>query len=102
MLGRRGNVGRRDRKMPSEMFARDEVIGQWEDSATRRQSLLVRFYCADSEGNQLGPDLCFKIFDSLDYFLFACQRGHVLPHLLPPTGVRDLIALGRPVRGTEA
>jgi hypothetical protein len=88
--------------MPSEIFARDEVIGRWKDSATRRWKLWVRFYRVDSKGNQVGPDRCSKIFDSVDYFLFVCQREHLLPHLLPPTRVRNLMALGRPVRGTEA
>jgi hypothetical protein len=53
-----------------------EIMGQWFDPTMQRVKYWVRFFCTDSQGRQVGPDLFNRFFESgdFDFLLFMCAR----------------------------
>ncbi len=61
----------RSRELSTEAF---EIMGQWLDPTTKDIKTWVRFYCVDSEGNQVGREAFSRFFDPMDSLLFTCFR----------------------------
>jgi hypothetical protein len=80
----------------SEIFAAYDVVSQWDDDPTgnpfggESRHALVRFFCVDSDGRQLGPDSSARIFDGPSFFVWLLSRN------------RNATRLGRIVRWAEA
>ena len=73
------------------LFPGCEVMSHWEDDCPGPMThrTLVRFYLADSEGRQVGPDTCARIMNAWEFLIFSCSP-------------RSSTALGRIVRRAEA
>jgi hypothetical protein len=73
------------------LFPGFEVMSHWEDDSVDPMThrTLVRFYLADSEGRQVGPDTSARIMNSWQFLIFMCSP-------------RTSTALGRIVRRAEA
>jgi len=80
----------------SEIFAAYDIVSQWEDDPTgspfggESRHALVRFFCVDSDGRQLGPDTSARIFDGPSFFAWILSRN------------RNATTLGRIARWAEA
>jgi hypothetical protein len=77
------------------LFPGFEVMFQWEDDSAGPMThrTLVRFYLTDSDGRQVGPDTCARIFGTVEFLTFICG---------PSCGRRSSTALGRIARRAEA
>jgi hypothetical protein len=53
-----------------------EVMGGWKDRITHRRKSLVRFFCTDTRGRQVGHDAFRRVFDSFDLLIFVCSPWH--------------------------
>jgi hypothetical protein len=49
-----------------------EVMGGWDDPITHLRRHLVRFFCVDAHGAQVGPDAFSKILGPVDFLVFTC------------------------------
>ena len=52
-------------------------MSHWEDDSVDPMThrTLVRFYVADSEGRQVGPDTSARIMNAWEFLIFSVRRG---------------------------